>query len=73
MARAGLSAMFKWLLIVGLLLSVLVLLVAALLSPADLVLLDPGHQPQDWCLMMEHKPNDQWQGDDFERFAKNCL
>jgi|GEM_PF-3219423 len=60
--------MFKYILIVGVVLSLLVLLAAALLSPAHF-----NSQDESWCSMMEHKPNKQWQGDDFERFAKECL
>ncbi|WP_299975809.1 DUF3012 domain-containing protein [uncultured Pseudoteredinibacter sp.] len=63
-------------------LSVLLLSLAALVGPEELALfLDSEESVQaekntsasQWCADMENKPNKQWQEDEFQRFAEECL
>ncbi len=80
--------MLKKLMISALLLSVVVLLAAAFVSPAQLQNWLANNNPstadletegktqpetKHWCQMMEEKPNQQWREGEFQRFASECL
>lgn len=62
-------------------LSVLLLAVAAFVGPAQLEgwFADAPEKQEavkadsEWCIMMEDKPNKEWQEEEFQRFASECL
>ncbi|GAA6152941.1 DUF3012 domain-containing protein [Pseudoteredinibacter isoporae] len=73
--------MIKTLMIITLALSVLLLLAAAFVGPAqfehwlsdDKTTEAVAASDSAWCLMMEEKPNKEWQEEEFQRFANECL
>ncbi len=73
--------MLKKLMITTFVLSALLLIVAAFVGPEQFEQWssDAPVQPEavkeesEWCIKMEDKPNKEWQEEDFQRFASECL
>ncbi|MCV6625236.1 MAG: DUF3012 domain-containing protein [Cellvibrionaceae bacterium] len=71
---------YKWVAALAITLSLLVLALAGIYGPADGQPPSPALSAEresgstgDWCELMDAKPNNQWRGDDFKRYAELCL